>query len=105
MVFFTYMPCCFIVPVIRSLTIGTQPPQPVPAFVHFLTPSSVVQPASVTEEQIAPLLTASQEQISASSGKLITHAPSFAPPLLPRIASSGSGGNINLLFTVCNNIL
>src|SRR5205085_2660129 len=99
-------PLALSVPAIRSLTNGTQPPQPVPALVHFFIPSMVVISKSVTAEQIAALLTASHEQIRASSGRLITPAPSFsAPPLEPNIKSSGLGGRIILLLTVCSSML
>src|SRR3978361_831005 len=100
MVFLMYCPFAFMVPAIRSFTSGTQPPQPVPALVHFFI-SSIPQAPSLTAEHITSLLTASHEHISASSGKLITPAPSAAsPPLDPNIISSGFGGKAILLFTV-----
>src|SRR6185312_13514710 len=94
-----------MVPAIRSFTSGTQPPQPVPALVHFLMQSTVVQPSFTTPHMVA-LVTASHEQISASSGKLSTPAPSLAPsPRDPSIISSGFGGSTILLLTVCSSML
>src|SRR5688572_14037278 len=103
----TYLPCSFILCSIRSFTIGTHPPQPVPAFVHFLMASMESQLFSFTAVHILSLLTLSQLQINASSGKLITPAPLPEPALLlaPNIISSGSGGSTILFLHVCNNIL
>ena len=90
----------------RSFTIGTQPPQPVPALLHCFMPSTVVTLNSVTAAQMAPLVTASQEHTSASSGRLSTPAPPLAlPSRAPSIRSSGCGGSTILLFTVCSNRL
>src|SRR5690349_18220298 len=84
---------------------GTQPPQPVPAFVHFLMASTDSHP-SFTASQIPALVTLSQLQINASSGNPVTPAPaSCSPPLAPRITSSGLGGSTTLFLQVCNNIL
>src|ERR1041384_7752932 len=85
---------------------GTQPPQPVPALVHFLIESIVSFP-SHTALQISPFETLSQLQIKASSGRLATPAPPSlpAPPRAPRITSSGLGGNTTLFLVVCSNIL
>src|SRR5687768_9317103 len=85
---------------------GTQPPQPVPALVHFLI-ASIVSDPSATAWQISPLETLSQLHINASSGKLETPAPPSPPdpPRAPRITSSGLGGNITLFLVVCSNIL
>src|SRR5687768_13826100 len=90
----------------RSFTMGTQPPQPVPALVHFLTASMVSLP-SPTALQISPFETLSQLQINASSGKLETPAPPSPPepPRAPRITSSGLGGSTTLFLVVCSNIL
>jgi hypothetical protein len=48
---------------------------------------------------MANLVTASHEQMSASSGRLITPAPALAsPPREPNIRSSGSGGSTNFII-------
>src|SRR5215217_4352351 len=82
-----------------------QPPHPVPALQDFLIESMVWLPFSFTSWQSIPLVTASHEQISASSGKLITPAPVSSPPRDPNIRSSESGGRIVLFLHVCSSIL
>src|SRR3954471_24888266 len=101
-----YLPCAFIVCTIRSFSIGTQPPQPVPALVHFFMASTLSQPLSTTPHTL-PLETLSQLQISASSGSEPTPAPAstFAPPRAPNITSSGLGGSTTLFLVVCSSIL
>src|SRR5688500_14486064 len=100
--FLTYFPCSFILCTIISLTMRTHPPQPVPAFVHFFTASSESQSCSFTALLMAALLTLSQLQISASSGKPDTPDPPVSPPLLtPKTISSGLGGNTILFLHVC----
>src|SRR5690606_41517436 len=70
-----YLPCFFMVYATRSLTIGTQPPQPEPAFVHFLTSSACSHPCCVTASHICALVMPSQLQISALSGRASSPAP------------------------------
>ena len=60
----------------RSVTSGTQPPQPVPAFVQLLSASSVSAPSRIAA-QIAPFDTLLQEQTWAESG--IASRPIAAP--------------------------
>src|SRR5438067_1306624 len=56
-----------------SATSGTQPPQPVPALVHALTPPTVDSfPASMAR-RMSPLLTLLQEQICVSSEGALGH--------------------------------
>src|SRR5215210_7077326 len=101
-----YLPSFLRVLSTRSLSIGTHPPQPVPAFVHFFIASTFSQLCSETTLQIVPLLTLSQLHISASSGKPVIPAPlSGSPPRAPRITSSVFAGSSTLFFDVCSNIL
>ena len=65
---------------------GTHEPHPVPAFVHAFTPATSVSPSALIESQIAPLLTAWQEQTCAESG----NAPDAAPSPSGEISVSGS---------------
>src|SRR4028118_4436 len=103
-----YLPSFLRVLSTRSLIIGTHPPQPVPAFVHFFIASTVSAPSN-TCSQILPLLMPSQLHIVASSGKLKTPAPAAPPFSLPprerKITSSGCGGKTTLFFVVCKSIL
>src|SRR5690242_12916934 len=101
-----YLPCAFMVCTIRSFSMGTQPPQPVPPLVHFFIASTVSQPP-VTALQICPLVTFSQLHIKASSGKEATPAPASpsAPPRVPKITSSGLGGSTTLFLVVCSSML
>src|SRR5680860_191824 len=79
----------------KSAIIGLQPPQPVVAFVALATDFTVSLPSSNTEQQTAPLVTASQEQITASSGRSIAlpnaEAPSPRDPTISSSALSGKG--------------
>src|SRR6516162_1419620 len=86
---------------------GVQPPQPVPAAVHFLIESTESQPISLTALHMVNLLTDSQLQMSASSGRLIMPAPRSAllPPREPSITSSGFAGNAILFLQVCKSML
>src|SRR6478609_5691405 len=81
-----------------STTIGLQPPQPVVALVSLTTSDKVVAVPSISEQQRAPLVTFSQEQITAVSGRSFT-LPSVdpSPPREPRIKSSGFVGNARAL--------
>src|SRR5215210_2083302 len=101
-----YLPSFLRVLSTRSLIIGTHPPQPVPAFVHFFIASTVSAP-SITCSHIFPLLMPSQLHIVASSGRLKTPAPPWLslPPLEPNITSSGCGGNTTLFLVVCKSML
>ena len=102
----TYFPWAAIDESIISFSIGTHPPQPVPAFVHFFMASTLSHPFSVTLSQIVFLVTASQLHISAASVKWFTPAPpAFSPLTVPIMISSGLGGNTILFLHVCNNIL
>src|SRR5579864_4068994 len=64
----SFLPDFFISALNRSITSGKQPPQPVPAFVHFFTSSTDARPLSRMLEQMVPLLTLLQEHTWASSG-------------------------------------
>src|SRR5690348_13352343 len=99
-----YLPCVLRLCSRRSLTSGKQPPQPVPAFVHFFIVSTVSLP-SITALQIESLLTLSQLQINASSGKPDTPALVVSPPLEPKITSSGLAGSSILFLHVWSSIL
>src|SRR5699024_3115486 len=90
----------------RSLTIGRQPPQPVPALVHALISATCESPFSAMALHISPLVTFSQEQICASSGRLSIPPPVGPfPSLAPSRISSGLGGKGMLFCTICHNIL
>ena len=60
---------------ISSLITDTHEPQPVPAFVHFLTPATSSKPSS-TAARMAPQETLWHEQMPASSGRSAGPAPS-----------------------------
>src|SRR5690606_40308500 len=70
------------------LSIGTQPPQEVPAVVQLLMPAMSQAPSAMAP-QIEPLETLLQEQICASSGS--ASAPSSAPA--GEISAAGSAGS------------
>src|SRR6187431_1399226 len=86
-------PSDFCVAFTISTTIGLQPPQPVVALVSFTTSDKVVAVPSIREQQRVPLVTFSQEQITAVSGRSVT-LPNVDPypPREPRIKSSGFAG-------------
>src|SRR5690606_6599780 len=100
MVSFTSCPMDFKVAVTKSTTIGLHPPQELEAFVFFTTSDKVQQVPFVMELQIVPLLTASQEQICAVSGKSSTEPKALllSPPLDPKIKSSGFSGSFIALM-------
>src|SRR5437588_7836366 len=77
------------------LSEGTQEPHPVPALVHALSAGTSAQPCSVTAAVIAPLVTAWQAQICASSG----NAPTPKPPPPPAGAISEAGSAASSLPT------
>src|SRR5262245_50527918 len=76
-----------------SVTSGTQPPQPVPALVHFFSSPLSTIPLSLIAEQICPLLTLLHEQIWQSSA-ISPAPPRFAPPPDPTINSPGFTGSV-----------
>src|SRR6478736_2084415 len=73
----------------RSVTSGTHPPHPVPAFVHDFSSPSVVRPLSRMAWQICPLLTLLHEQIWALSGRL---PPAAVAVVIPGGIISSAGG-------------
>src|SRR5262245_53813216 len=84
----------------KSVTSGTQPPQPVPALVQHLRESSVSEP-SRTAAQIAPFDTLLQEQTWAASDN--ASRPMAAPldPLAPTSSSCGlQGSGASLLLSM-----
>ena len=94
MLSFTSLPIDFWAAFTKSTTIGLQPPQPEVALVSFTTSPNVLAVPSIIEQQMAPLVTFSQEQITAESGKSEALPKEEAsPPLEPKIKSSGFGGN------------
>src|SRR5690606_8619659 len=103
---FNTFPADFKVSFMRSSTMGLHPPQPVVALVAFATALTDSLPSSFTEQQICPLVTASQEQITAVSGKSSTlPKEAFFPPRLPKIKFSGFMGKGIALRYICNNML
>ncbi|GME82499.1 unnamed protein product [[Candida] boidinii] len=74
-----------------TLSVGSQPPQAVPALVHFLISAKVLQVPSLIFSVICPFETFLQEQIWVSSGKRSISSPS-SPGLLI-ISSEGDNGN------------
>src|SRR5690606_29772569 len=100
MVCFTSLPKDFNVLSTRSLTMGLQPPQPVVALVALITSERLLQLPSLSTPHICPLLTLSQEQICAVSGRSSTLAELLvSAPRDPRMRSSGfSGSFIWLLY-------
>lgn len=95
----------FLSSVLRiSFTKGTQPPQPVPALVHFLSVPRSVKPSAIAVQRSA-LETLLQEQICAVSGKLSTpNNGAVAPSLGGTNKSSGWGGRTILFCTSCRRL-
>ena len=92
MVSLTSFPRDFKVSFTKSTTIGLQPPQPVVAFVLVTTSPKLLDSPSVIEQQISPLLTLSQEQTCAISGKSKTLPNDEPPSLAGKINCDGSSG-------------
>src|SRR5262249_3334452 len=77
----------------RSVTIGTQPPQPVPARVHCLTAATESSCCWRIDSQICLLLMLLQEQTCASSAiEFVRSSPAPALPL-PTTSSWGAQGS------------
>src|SRR5690606_14320439 len=90
----TVLPTDLKLSLTKSATIGLHPPQPVVAFVALATDFTVSLPSCSTEQHIAPLVTPSQEHITAVSGKSMALPKAEPPPARePTISSSALSGN------------
>ena len=94
----TFLPAAARWALSRSVTRGTQPPQPVPALVHVLTAPRVVSPWSRMAWQICPLVTLLQEQTWAPSARRVTPLPAAWPsPLAKQQLAGGDRQGVGAL--------
>src|SRR5262245_60419860 len=70
---------------------GMQPPQPVPALVHFFTASTLVRPSLAMAAEMSPHVTLLHEQICVLSDIGSSGAP--PPERAPNRSSSGETGS------------
>ncbi|MNP38346.1 hypothetical protein D3C76_1318530 [compost metagenome] len=84
------------------LSSAEQPPQPVAALVHALTPARSLQPPSMAE-QIAPLLTLWQEHTVALAGSASAPSAGAASPA-GRISTDGSAGSWMPFCAYCSRV-